>query len=375
MNQADSVTPVSYVGGMDSTVCEAASTDSLEQQLMADERLIGRIRHRQMATIEALDRRQTALADGCSSMVEWVASRIDVSPPTATAVVGTARRLGDQPGLADDLASGDVSFERAELLARLGASAEDLAHLDLGSLRRLVARQREIAPATEREVHDRRRVHLQPSLDRSRFRFWGELPGLGGTIVEEALFVTADRFPEEARLDSRATRNADALVAICQDALTGSGPETTTRPGVTVFVDATTPSETMAGYVAGGPVIGPNTLDELLCTGTVEVVTQDRSGRPLDVGRRSAKIPPRLRRFVLGRDDGCCADGCTSRYRLQAHHRTHWADGGRTDADNLVTLCWYHHHVVIHQRGHTIERHSPRQRLRFRAPTDTRAPP
>lgn len=32
-----------------------------------------------------------------------------------------------------------------------------------------------------------------------------------------------------------------------------------------------------------------------------------------------------------------------------AHHAIHWADGGDTAPDNLVLLCWYHHHVLHEQ--------------------------
>ena len=195
---------------MESSVLESASTDSIEQQLMADERLIGRIRHRQLALIDELDRRQTATADGCTTMVEWVASRIDVTRTTAAGLVGTARRLTDQPSLADDLAAGHVSFERTELLAKLGGLPDDFAHLDLGNLRRLVARRRPITPVMERAVFEGRGINLQPSLDRSRCKVWGELTGLSGVTVEEAFFAKADTFPQDARTDSRAARHADA---------------------------------------------------------------------------------------------------------------------------------------------------------------------
>jgi hypothetical protein len=31
----------------------------------------------------------------------------------------------------------------------------------------------------------------------------------------------------------------------------------------------------------------------------------------------------------------------------------HWVDGGLTDLDNLVLLCWRHHHAV-HEVGYTM---------------------
>jgi hypothetical protein len=143
---------------------------------------------------------------------------------------------------------------------------------------------------------------------------------------------------------------------------------------LTVFVDAEVAAASggEAGVaVAGGPRIGVAALEQILCAGRIEVT--GIGATPLALGRTARVIPPRLRRFVLHRDGGCAADGCTSRYRLQAHHRVPYSQGGRTDADNLTTLCWYHHHVVVHGHGYRIDPRSSRSRLRFLHPE--RGPP
>jgi len=36
----------------------------------------------------------------------------------------------------------------------------------------------------------------------------------------------------------------------------------------------------------------------------------------------------------------------------------HWAQGGRTDLDNLVLLC-SHHHRLLHELGYTMTTKSP----------------
>ena len=38
---------------------------------------------------------------------------------------------------------------------------------------------------------------------------------------------------------------------------------------------------------------------------------------------------------------------------VDLHHIQHWVNGGRTDLDNLISLCPYHHKVV-HDRGYLI---------------------
>jgi hypothetical protein len=93
-----------------------------------------------------------------------------------------------------------------------------------------------------------------------------------------------------------------------------------------------------------------------MCNGIVEVIGIAEAGEPLSLGRRSRTVSRRLRRFVVDRDMGCAADGCSSRYRLEAHHCHPWSKGGRTDPDNLVALCWYHHHVSVHREGMAIEK-------------------
>jgi len=86
-------------------------------------------------------------------------------------------------------------------------------------------------------------------------------------------------------------------------------------------------------------------------------------------GRRTRTIPPALRRAILHRDgNSCTADACPSRHHLQTHHIIPWSQDGLTDPDNLITLCWYHHHVVIHEQHFQIYRHPDHGRIRFRPP-------
>jgi len=87
-------------------------------------------------------------------------------------------------------------------------------------------------------------------------------------------------------------------------------------------------------------------------------------------------VPPAIHRFVAWRDGGCTAEGCQSRYRLQPHHIIERSRGGSDDPENLTTMCWYHHHIVIHGLGYSIDPNSPPQRRRFLSPsTAGRGPP
>jgi hypothetical protein len=64
---------------------------------------------------------------------------------------------------------------------------------------------------------------------------------------------------------------------------------------------------------------------------------------PVSVGRSLRIVPERTRRLVLDRDRGCRFPGCVATAHLEVHHVVHWAHGGRTDLDNLVALCPFHH--------------------------------
>lgn len=143
-----------------------------------------------------------------------------------------------------------------------------------------------------------------------------------------------------------------------------------------VIVDArlATGTDGQAGVaVLSGPRVGPQALEEILCSGTVEIVGEAADGRALGIGHRSGKIPPRLRRYVLARDGSCTVEGCTSLYRLEVHHRIPFPHGP-TDPDNLTTVCWYHHHVVIHGRGYRIDPAAPPGRVRLLPPVQNSPP-
>jgi hypothetical protein len=74
----------------------------------------------------------------------------------------------------------------------------------------------------------------------------------------------------------------------------------------------------------------------------------ERDGKTISVGRKTRTIAPAQRRALAMRDNGCAFPGCCQRHRVDAHHIEHWVDGGKTNMDNLVQLCRYHH-TLIHK--------------------------
>jgi len=371
---------------MDTTTTDL-TTDTLEQQLVTGEATIAKIRGAQMVLIREADRRQTPLGDGSRSMAEWVTGRLDVSPETAKALVSASRRLEALPTVASAAGDGSISFDRITAVAQIAGPNEDetiideLSVYDVAGIRRLRSNRHRVTRGIERETFETRYVAVQANLDESSWRVHGHLPGQAGRCFVQALDTKADMLPADPDGNrTRTTRYADALWAIRIDSLTGSDGATveTSTPLLTVFMDshdaAVSNAETGV-VIEAGPRVGPDTVEAILCDGVIEVTARATDGTPMNMGHRSRTIPPRLRRFALHRDGGVCTvTGCVSRYRFQPHHITPRSQGGPTDATNLTTLCWYHHHVVIHGHGFTIDPTSPPQRRRLNQPP-IHAPP
>ncbi|HEY6634769.1 MAG TPA: hypothetical protein VI141_04060 [Acidimicrobiia bacterium] len=348
-----------------------STTDLLERRLAEAEVIVSRARAVQLEVLEELDRRQVTTADGSRSLSEWLAARIDVSPTTAKGLVRTMRRTADQPDLRGHLASG-VSFDRVEVLSRLSDREPDdlLLWADVAGVHREAAKRVRITTETETRSAEDRFLVMQPSLDESWWKGWFGLDGYTGALVDKILAQAADDLPDDVEGDA-GWRRATALV---ETLISDDPPE----GQVTVIVDTAQAAATNgeAGVTLDpGVRVGQQALQAVLCDANVEVIARDGAGRYLDYGRRERTAPPTLKRALLAEAGFTCAgDGCQSQHRLQIHHLTPWAQGGRTNQDQLVVLCWYHHHVVVHERHFQVVLHPDRRRVRFHKP-DGRDPP
>ena len=352
------------------------SIDTLEQEILAREEQIARLRREQADLLARLDMRQVHRVDGSRSLQEWVRARLDVSAHTARDLVDAARQLPHQPELVSDCEG--VSFDRLVATSRLIASGADSEMVersfgfDLAGVDRLRSRQHRLTRSSERDKFVDRSVWFQDSLDNTTGRISGELPGYEYTIVRDSVEDRADQFGDlPGPTQTKQQRRADALVSICQDSRepTGSndgGDCRRSEPLVTVFFDADQAQARgeLGGELEFGPRVGPAVLERILCEGRIQLVgVQD--GKPVVTSDRARDIPNEVRRFVKHRDGGCTISGCHSRYRLQVHHIQFRSNGGDHDTDNLTTLCWFHHHVVIHGLGFRIDPDTPPQNRRF----------
>ena len=310
---------------------------------------------------------------------EWVTGRLDVGPETAKTLVATARRLEALPSVENTVKDGLVSFDRTTALARIADPSEDgtiideLSVFDVAGIRRLSSNRHRTSRGMEREAFEHRSMTAQPNLDESWWRVHGELPGMAGRSFVDALDAKADQLPADPDgKGSRGTRWADALWAISVDSLAGTDGVSVENatPLLTVFMDANDAVATdgEAGVVIeSGPRVGRAAVEAILCDGVIEVTARTTDGTPVNMGRRSRTIPPRLRRFILHRDGGVCTtEGCISRYRLNLRSSTQYRV--------LGTEYRRRQAAVIHGRGFTINPSSPPQRRQLNRPP-IHAPP
>jgi len=349
-----------------------ASRADLLAEIRECERQVAAARARQIRLLRDLDRRRSA-----PDPVE-LAAVLDVSVRTARDLVETARRTPELSTAMADLEAGDRSFDRAAATAYLagaGADPETLAtaeQRDIAGVQRLRSLQKRITRHTERQAHQQRSVRSWTSLDSAMGFIHAELTGYDWQVVTNALEDRSDRLPRDEASTAQ-QRRADALVALAQDWLSGGSPPRHGGGGpvVSVLVDpelVTATGGEAGAVIPAGPRIGPDTMDQILCEGSVEILLDRTTGIPLAVGPTTRVIPPKVRRLVLGRDEGCVVDGCDSTYRLEVHHIIPRSQGGTHDLENLTTLCWWHHHVAIHGRGMRLDPQSPPHRRRLLLP-------
>jgi hypothetical protein len=357
---------------------------------------------------------------GAKSCAHWVAWSCGISPVAAREHVRVARRLTLLPLVRASFARGELSYTKVRALTRMENVADEEGLLTFAlaasaqQLQRVIRATRSTATVAEAA----RRAHAE------RFFDWhhdedgaivlrGRMPAEEGAVVIAAIQAAIDSVLADAsaeapvpargsdadasaeapmRLEEPAdaqvsygARRADALVLLA-DSLLASGAQqrrSADRHQIVVHVDAMTlaPATAGAGAVSGspgceledGPQLPPETARRLCCDSSLVRIVE-RDGKPLSVGRRTRTIPPGLRRVLDRRDRGCCFPGCGQTRGVDAHHITHWAHGGATDLENLVSLCRYHHRLV-HEGGFGVERSRGGAAPCFRAPDGRRIQP
>jgi 5-methylcytosine-specific restriction protein A len=195
-------------------------------------------------------------------------------------------------------------------------------------------------------------LHLSKSRYGVGGRIKGQLDAVTFEVVARAIAAILKPAADEDK--SLGQRQADALGEICAHALDegrlpAQGGE---RPHVSVIMGLDALKAGLRGvHLDFGGRIGPGEVRRLCCDAQVTPIVLGARSEPLDVGReqRCATLPQR--RAIAVRDGGCAHPECDRPASwCEIHHIIHWVDGGETNLDNLVMLCWTHHRMM-HRSG------------------------
>ncbi len=336
---------------------------------------------RLLLAIAAYDRREGWTQWGCRSMAHWLCWKTSMGAGTAREHVRVARALEALPVVRAEFSVGRLSYSQVRAITRVATQPieADLVRfaqqMPANRLEKLVAtyqRVRSASPASAEQQHQRREMTSSTEDDGSQVVVL-RLPAEDAALVLRAVDTEADAeyrhrhrhqasgplpHPDEPEHDEPvAARRADALVERGSRPEPAAGASAADRSMVVVHVSATALAEDDPEglcHLEDGPAISTETARRQACDGAVVTATVGADGSPLDIGRRSRAIPPALRRALLMRDGGCRFPGCGATVGTQGHHIRHWAAGGPTSLDNLVTMCRFHHHRM-HEGGYSID--------------------
>jgi hypothetical protein len=329
-----------------------------------------------------IDRRRLYERDGHLSAASWLATRFKVAWGTAREQVRIACSLEEMPSARDAMARGDLSMSGVRVLVAAREADHDAFRRSedqlveaarihsTRDLQRVAAYwrqavERDHAIEGEEKLREQRRLYASVSL-LGMVRVDGNLDPETGETLLTALGAVMDADARNGSEDDRtpAQRRADALGEVCRQWLDGAArpsvagerPHVTVTVGVDALRGVGSASPDAAGDRARSELdhVGPVSQEaarRLACDASLMRVVMDGRSEPLDVGRRTAVVPPALRRAVIVRDRHCRFPGCDRPHAwCDAHHVVHWADGGATALDNLLLLCRRHHRKV-HERG------------------------
>jgi hypothetical protein len=152
---------------------------------------------------------------------------------------------------------------------------------------------------------------------------------------------------------TRAQVDHDTLIAVIRTGLRAeadSAASTVVEPEIVVHVKAADLADRRgAGWADGlaGRVSIP-TVERLQCVGGTRIVVTGDDGEPLYLGTKKRLFSRAQRRALAARDGGCAWPGCTAPVAWTEGHHIKWVkrDRGKTDIDNGVLLCSFHHHLI-----------------------------
>lgn len=321
-----------------------------------------------------------------------LSSEAGMAPKEARQISGLALGLENLPEVARGVESGEIKVDVATELLKFATPEDDKKIADqakswsVPQAEEVARRRRAIAEKEARKLHEMRSFRWFYDADRRHVNFRGLFPAAEGELLISVIETEVRRADAKrtggdedccgdssahdhdetssadsgrrGRTDDRASRKpreefsrrcADALISALSsgsfdDAFAGS------RAQVTVVATAQEMASTEAAVRVGSGFVSAEVARRLMCDSDIEVVLVDSENRPIGLGANTRSVPKRLSRLIRARDKACIFPNCGDDRHIQIHHVIHAARGGATTEENLVALCYSHHHLV-HEGG------------------------
>lgn len=317
----------------------------------------------------------------------WLASALHVDPRAAHARTRLARDLEEKwSPVGSALAAGEISVEQAssivhalnqladeyaeatpeQLLAAERMLLEEAADLGPKDLRRAGHRIIELVAPQVFEAAEARRLAREEAAAQKRvtltsrnrgdgtMEFYARIPLSAGVRLKTYLEAFAQ--PRKQALAAKGKRQpwdrllGQAFVRLVElldpDALPHHGGDATTVM-ITMSLDQLRNELGTASIGYEGDTISAAEARRMACNAEIIPVVMNGASEVLDLGRASRLANRVQRKYLRMRDRTCRAEGCTVPAPwTDIHHLDPWVEGGRTDLDNLISLCGHHHHTA-----------------------------
>ncbi|MDQ0120577.1 hypothetical protein J2T22_003783 [Pseudarthrobacter defluvii] len=334
------------------------------------------------------------------SAVEEIAGVLTISSAAAGALVEHSRRICSLPLVFEALATGDMSWQHARIVA------DETESVDWTGAAALVAHF--FDPDAPQPARGAAPGELVPSRFRAKVRGWRErhhpesiqkrhakstadrrmeytpdkdgmawvslyLPGDTACAIWNRTTATARGLqgPDEERTLTQLRPDIAASLLLGAGQMAGEG-STGTAPGtqgVTGIGKVPAPRADVLVTVPVFALLGltdePAVLDgfgpipasmarKLVADGAdsfYRVLVDPRDGAPLEIGRKNYRLTETIKRWIRLRDAKCTFPGCTNRTPdNETDHLTAWKHGGTTGTSNLAQLCPKHHRLKHHSQ-------------------------
>ena len=320
-----------------------------------------------------------------------LAQAVGLSRRDAAGQVKAVEQLQSMPDVRDAVTDGEISLANAKTLAqasekisaaqveRDGDLLEKAASLSPEQFSReagrwVVQRQDDGGEGEYRRQRTRRRLNIWNG-DNGMVHLRGELDPVAGAKMRTRLLKEAERLRrcdvgnpggEQRTLPQRLVDALETLTAP-----SGSADSHGSRPSadITIVQHLSPEGDRSFAEIADGGVIPQSMLEEQFCNARIVGVVFSSKGLPLWRGPGLPRPTKAQMDALIARYGGC--GGCGEHPAMcQAHHIRPRSQGGPTDIDNLIPLCWgchdkvhsYDWQVVPSGNLHTL---APPERIRY----------